>query len=158
MVRTLALVALLSFPVIASAQDARTPPPADTVRAENDANAQKQAETGQPPQRIRNIALSGNTPCPKASDPSEVVVCSRIEEPYRIPKPLRDKKPIPMQGQAWANRAAAADEVGKRAAGLPDTCSTVGSGGQTGCTMQQIQRWTAERAAKKRGEQIDPDQ
>uniref|UniRef100_UPI0035CAB03A hypothetical protein n=1 Tax=uncultured Sphingomonas sp. TaxID=158754 RepID=UPI0035CAB03A len=113
--------------------------------------AARQAESGKPPLRIRSITLTGNQPCPKSSDPdAEIVVCARQGEPYRIPKELRDDKPIPAQNQSWVNRAALADDVGRRAAGLPDTCSPTGSGGQTGCSMQRAQQYAAEKAEAKR--------
>jgi hypothetical protein len=33
--------------------------------------------------------------------------------------------------------------------GLPNSCSPVGSGGQTGCTRQMIQQWYQERLNAK---------
>ena len=171
MVRALFLAAALSLPMTAIAQAPQTTPaPAarsgDTITAEDvvgkdfadqdHAGVAEQAETGQPIKRIRNIAITGTAPCPKASTPDEVVVCSRIDDPYRIPKPLRDKKPIPAQNQSWVNRTASMDQVGRAAAGLPDSCSPVGSGGQTGCSAQRLQQWTAERVAKRNGQSIDP--
>ncbi|GHH20600.1 hypothetical protein GCM10008023_28670 [Sphingomonas glacialis] len=117
---------------------------------QNDAAA-KQAESGKPPLRIRSITLTGNQACPKSTNPdAEIVVCARQGEPYRIPKELRNDKPIPAQNQSWANRVAVADEVGRRAAGLPDTCSPTGSGGQTGCAMMRAQQYAAEKAEAKR--------
>lgn len=167
MVRALFFAAALSLPMAALAQAPQsTAKPGDTitaadvigkdVAAQDHAGVAEQAESGQPVRRIRNIALTGTAPCPKASSPDEVVVCSRIDEPYRIPKPLRDKKPIPAQNQSWVNRTASMDQVGREAAGLPDTCSPVGSGGQTGCTSQMLRQWTAERVAKRNGQSIDP--
>lgn len=165
--RALIFAAALTLPFAAVAQTpAKTSTPAphsgDTITAadvlarEDHAGVDEQAATGQPVKRIRNIALTGTTPCPKASTPDEVVVCSRVDEPFRIPKPLRDKKPIPAQNQSWVNRTAMMDQVGREAGGLPDTCSPVGSGGQTGCTAQMLQNWTAERVAKRNGQSIDP--
>lgn len=182
MVRALILAAALTLPMAALpmgaiAQDTPAPQSApapaaaaksgDTITAADAlgkdaadpdrAGVAEQAETGQPLKRIRNIALTGTAPCPKASDPGEVVVCSRIDEPYRIPKPLRDQKPIPASGQSWVNRSATIDDVGRKAAGLPDSCSPVGSGGQTGCTAEMLREWTAEKVAKKNGQSIDPN-
>jgi len=175
MVRALFFAAALSLPMTAIAQTQQTTPPqattpaatsGDTITAadvagkdfadQDHAGVTEQAESGQPVRRIRNIAITGTAPCPKASSPDEVVVCSRIDEPYRIPKPLRDKKPIPAQNQSWVNRTASMDQVGREAGGLPDTCSPVGSGGQTGCSAQWLQQWTAERQAKRNGQSIDP--
>ena len=115
-----------------------------------------QAETSTPPQRIRNVQLTGNEQCPKAEG-NEVVVCNRInpDEMYRIPKNLRKDPEIAPQNQSWVNRAAVADDVSRRAAGLPNTCSAVGAGGATGCSFAYGQAYAAEkRAAKKAAEEV----
>lgn len=122
MLRTLALIGLIAAV------------PASAVAQAAPAGPQQQAESGKPPQRIRSVTITGNQACPKSTDPdAEIVVCARVGEPYRIPKELRDDKPIAAQNQSWVNRTAVADDAGRRAGGLPDTCSPVGSGGQTGC-------------------------
>ena len=82
---------------------------------------------------IRDVTLAAGQPCPKAAN-DEVVVCRTLDEPYRIPKTLRNAGPIAPTNQSWVNRAATIDEVGRKAGGLPNTCSPIGSGGQTGCT------------------------
>ena len=116
-----------------------------------------QAESGRPPQRIRSDHLTGNERCPQPTNPDdEIVVCSRVGEPYRIPKELRDDKPIPAQNQSWVNRAALADDVGRRAGGLPDTCSPTGSGGQTGCAKLRAEQYAAEKAEAKRVQRSIP--
>ncbi|GGA59635.1 hypothetical protein [Sphingomonas psychrolutea] len=143
MLRTLTVAVLLAaIPGAGIAQTQTTP--VTTTESQ-------QAESGKPPQRIRSITLTGNEKCPQSSNPDdEIVVCARIGEPYRIPKALRDDKPIPAQNQSWVNRAALADEVGRRAAGLPDTCSPTGSGGQTGCARLRAEQYAAERAEARR--------
>ncbi len=86
-------------------------------------------------EKVKLVYVYGDDPCPAASkDPDEIVICAKLpdNERYRIPKELRDDKPIPAQNQSWVNRTAVADDVSRRAAGLPDTCSPTGSGGQTG--------------------------
>lgn len=125
MFRTAVLAALIAFPAMASAQDAQV----DT-----------------PPQRIRSVTLTGDQQCPKSSG-GEIVVCSTLDQPYRIPKSLRDDKPIAAKNQSWVNRAATMDQVSRVAGGLPDTCSAVGTGGQSGCFMQRNQAYAAERRA-----------
>jgi hypothetical protein len=125
MFRTAVLAALIALPAMASAQDAQV----DT-----------------PPQRIRSVTLTGDQACPKSSG-TEIVVCSTLDQPYRIPKSLRDEKPIAAQNQSWVNRAATMDQVGRVAGGLPDTCSAVGTGGQSGCFLQRNQAYAAERRA-----------
>ena len=141
MLRIIAIAALLSLPAVASAQ---TAPATD-----------KQAESGKPPARIRNVTINPNEACP-ASTSDEIVVCSTLVEPYRIPKALRTPPKKDAASQSWVNRAATMDEVGRRAGGLPDTCSPVGSGGQTGCTAQMIQQYAAEKAEKKRQDTAVP--
>lgn len=142
MLRPFAVALLLA--TVPTATIAQSAPQASTTEA-------KQAESGKPPLRIRSVTLTGNEPCPQASNPDqEIVVCARVGEPYRIPKALRDQKPIPAQNQSWVNRTAVMDEVGRRAGGLPDTCSPTGSGGQTGCAQMRAQQYAAEKAEAKR--------
>ena len=129
MFRTAVLAALIAFPAMAAAQEAQV----DT-----------------PPQRIRSVTLTGNQACPK-STAGEVVVCSTLEQPYRIPKQLRDDKPIAAQNQSCVNRAASMDQLGRVAGGLPDTCSAVGTGGQSGCALQRAKAYAAERRANAAG-------
>lgn len=142
MLRPFAVTLLLA--TVPTATVAQSAPQASTTEA-------KQAESGKPPLRIRSVTLTGNETCPQASNPDqEIVVCARVGEPYRIPKALRDQKPIPAQNQSWVNRVAVMDEVGRRAGGLPDTCSPTGSGGQTGCAKLRAEQYAAEKADAKR--------
>ena len=151
MSRLLIVLALVALPGTAFAQT--TGPAASTPPAAYSSDEQ-QAESGQPPKRIRDISLGVGQPCPKAA-PDEVVVCHPLGDPYRIPKPLRNAGPIKPADQSWVNRTATMDEVGRKAGGLPDTCSPVGSGGQSGCTSQMLRQWTAEQRAKRNGEAVD---
>ena len=131
----LAAITLLAIPVGAIAQD-------------------KQAETGQPPKRIRSVTITPTEKCPPSTG-DEIVVCTKVEDPYRIPKELRGAGPIPPKNQAWTNRVAADDQTGREAAGLPNTCSPVGSGGQTGCSQSAARAWAAEKRAKANGQSED---
>jgi hypothetical protein len=112
------------------------------------------AENGKSPLRIRNIQLNKGEKCPPAVG-DEIVVCGTIEEPYRIPKSLRESKPD-AASQSWVNRAATIDEAGRVAGGLPNTCSPIGSGGQTGCVAKMLREYTAEKVEKKRQESSIP--
>ncbi|WP_425228404.1 hypothetical protein [Sphingomonas sp.] len=105
------------------------------------------AETSDPPQRIRSVQLARGQLCPVAA-PGEVVVCAPADDPYRIPAALRRSR-IAERTTSWVNRAADLDEAGRIAAGLPDTCSPIGTGGQTGCTQAMIRQWAAERRAAR---------
>ena len=104
------------------------------------------ADSPSPPQRIRNVQLTPGQTCPRAA-PGEVVVCDTLGDPYRIPRRLRDDGPVPTQRQSWVNRVADIDETSRVAGGLPDTCSVVGNGGQTGCAQAAARAWAAERRA-----------
>ncbi|PTS80508.1 hypothetical protein DBR17_10725 [Sphingomonas sp. HMWF008] len=154
MLRTVTVALLFAaLPGVGMAQTAPDPTPPTPVTT----NAGIQAESGKPPQRIRSILLTGTQKCPTPTNPDEeIVVCARTGEPYRIPKELRNDKPIAAQNQSWVNRAALADEVGRRAAGLPDTCSPTGSGGQTGCSKLRAEQWAADRTEKRRVESSIP--
>ena len=110
-------------------------------------NAQEAARS-EPPQRYRSVSLKPGEKCP-ASVGDEVVVCGTLEDPYRIPKQFRHTT-IPPQNQSWVNRAALVDEVSRVAGGLPDTCSPVGTGGQSGCGLAAMRAWTAERREMQR--------
>ncbi len=145
MFRITVAAALIALPALASAQ---TVPAATTAPAAAAAPApDRQAETGKPPERIRSVTLANGQKCPE-STPTDIVVCSTIPEPYRIPKALRDSGPIPAARQSWTNTAAELDHIGRVAGGLPDTCSPVGTGGQSGCALQANQEWAADRRAK----------
>ena len=101
-----------------------------------------------PPQRVRSILLYGNEECPKPANEDEIVVCANAgESPYRIPKALRDQPKEDAGAQAWTNRVETVEEVNR--SGLPNSCSPVGTGGQTGCSRQFLQQWYQERLDQK---------
>ena len=100
-----------------------------------------------PPERISTLVVYGEDPCPRSKD-DEIVVCARLPESerYRIPKELRGKKKEEA-AQSWVERARTLDMVSRK--GTPDSCSPVGTGGQTGCMRQFLERARAEREADK---------
>jgi len=100
------------------------------------------------PNRITNVTVYGNEPCPKG-DGDEIVVCAREPEgeQYRIPKRLRETKKNDPPSQSWTARVRTLDEASRPS--MPNSCSAVGSGGQTGCTMEMLRQWFAERQAAK---------
>ena len=112
-------------------------------------------EGGSPPQRVRAVTLAAGQACPKSTE-SEIVVCSTLDQPYRIPKQFRDSGPIAAQNQAWGNRVATQEQVGRVAGGLPDTCSPVGTGGQSGCALATNRAWAAERRAQRDADAMVP--
>ncbi len=151
----LAALSLLPLPALAQAQAQAQAQP----QAQAQEGASSQAETGQPPQRIRQVTLTGNEACPTAAA-DEIVVCSRLDpnDQFRVPKPLRRPPEVPAQNQSWVNRAATVDRVGRVAGGLPNTCSPIGAGGQTGCGIQAGQAWAAEKRQQQREvEQATPE-
>jgi hypothetical protein len=162
MFRILVMISLLTLPAAAFAQTApssNTRTLAQAQASAPDARKPQQetlAASNTPPQRVRSVTVTGNQPCPK-STASEVVVCSRAgeDEQYRIPSQFREL-PHPAANNSWVNRAALIDQVSREASGLPDTCSVVGSGGQTGCAMQQLKRYSAEKRAQQRAQESIP--
>ena len=107
------------------------------------------------PDRILRVTIRPGGKCPVAAA-GEVVVCRTEDEPYRIPKPLRRSTEIAAANGSWVNRAATLDEVGRVAGGLPDTCSPVGTGGQTGCAAASLKAWAADRRVRRRAADVMP--
>jgi hypothetical protein len=125
------LLAAWALPIAARAE-----PPAQTAAAQpvdNDA-------------KTISIVVYGNDPCPPGKN-DEIVVCAREPESerYRIPKRFRGKKEQPAVGNAWGNKVRGAEDASRMAAGLPDTCSAVGAGGQTGCFQHFVTQQSQER-------------
>jgi hypothetical protein len=101
-----------------------------------------------PPPRESTVEVFGSDPCPRSTN-DEIVVCSRRpeEERYRIPAPLRHGRHPPEQ--SGVARAETMDEVSR--ATMPDSCSVVGSYGQSGCQQALIRQWYAARRAPRVG-------
>lgn len=100
--------------------------------------------TAAPPQRTSVLVVYGEDGCPKGEG-DEIVVCARQPESerYRIPKALRrdpDARPTEV---SWASRVASLEDASRPS--RPGSCSVVGSGGQSGCTMAAIRQWFDER-------------
>jgi hypothetical protein len=112
------------------------------------APAAAQDSPSQPPQRESQIDVFGADSCPRSTD-EEIVVCHRRpeEERYRIPAPLRHSRDRVEQG--WGARAQTMDEVSRDV--LPNSCSTIGSYGQSGCQQAFIQQWYNSRRAPRAG-------
>ena len=69
-----------------------------------------------------------------------------LKQGYRIPKELRHKDDDPSE-VSWASRVAGLEDAQRFT--RPDSCSPVGSWGQTGCFAQMIQQWRAARRQAK---------
>lgn len=104
-----------------------------------------------PPNRVFNLIVYGDDPCPKGEG-DEIVVCARKPEAerYRIPKKLREKPEV-SGGPGWGSQVATMEQVQRQ--NLPNSCSVIGSNGMTGCTAQMLAQWFAERRMQQsRGE------
>ena len=140
------LLAALAVPLAARAEPPAKPetPPA-TQPVDNDA-------------RTISIVVYGNDACPQGKA-DEIVVCAREPESerYRIPKRFRGKKQEPAPGNSWANKNRTLDDAGRTAAGVPDSCSAVGTGGQSGCYSHFLNQAAAERRQQKQDQADSPN-
>lgn len=95
-------------------------------------------------ERVNQLIVYGEDPCPRSANPNEITVCARKEEAerYRIPEPLRGVQSP--QNDAWNNRVLAYETVSKSGT---LSCSPIGAGGSTGCLAQLIDRAYAEKGA-----------
>ncbi|WP_066718518.1 hypothetical protein [Sphingomonas pituitosa] len=122
--RLMIATALLAAPALAHSQDQPTP--------------------DGPPKRVRSILLYGQESCPKPANPDEIVVCSNAgDSPYRIPKRFRDQPKEDAPSTSWSRRMEVVEDFNR--AGMPNSCSAVGTGGQTGCSRQLLQQWYQDK-------------
>jgi hypothetical protein len=96
-----------------------------------------------PPERTTSLVVYGSDPCPK-SQGDEIVVCARRpeNERYRIPKALRRNR-NELSENSWSSRFGEMEEATRYT--RPNSCSVVGTGGQTGCLAAMLRQWFAER-------------
>src|SRR3546814_13448610 len=102
---SLAALALIAAPAPAIAVAQETPQATPTG----------DGQQGAPPEKIRNVTVYGDEPCPKAED-GEVVVCSRrdADEQFRIPQELRETHYSPAKNN-WVKQAQVVDDVSRTA-------------------------------------------
>lgn len=96
--------------------------------------------------RIARVVIYGRDRCPTASTGENIVICARRPESerYRIPKEIRDREPSDdPENISWAERAQSLEYMGRTG---PQSCSTVGPGGFTGCWAQLVRTARGERA------------
>ncbi|MFM9937693.1 MAG: hypothetical protein ACKVOL_16020 [Novosphingobium sp.] len=95
-----------------------------------------------PGEKVNQLIVFGDDPCPASNDGS-ITVCARKDETerFRIPAPLRDN-PNASVNQGWTNRVKAYETVG--ATGV-NSCSPVGASGASGCMAQLINSAYAEK-------------
>lgn len=96
--------------------------------------AQDSGEQGQGGERVNQLIVYGDDPCPKSKG-DEITVCARKDESerYRIPEVLRDTQSP--ANEAWNNKVIAYETVGQTGT---LSCSPVGAGGATGCLSKLI--------------------
>jgi hypothetical protein len=112
------------------------------------ASASAQEAAPEPtPERTSTLVVFGNDPCPRSTG-EEIIVCARLpeNERYRLPKQFREKKSEPPQ-QSWASKVRALEYVSR--VGTPNSCSPVGTAGQTGCYQQFLRMAREEREQEK---------
>ncbi len=93
--------------------------------------------------RVNQVVVYGDDPCPPSVG-EDIVVCGRLAEDdrYRIPVELRGNPNDP-QRESWTSRVQSLERVGRFGT---DSCSPVGAGGFTGCSLDLINNAYAERA------------
>jgi hypothetical protein len=93
-----------------------------------------------------SIIVYGNDACPPGKG-DEIVVCARQPESerYRIPKRFREKPQDTAPNNSWANKVRSTEDASRTAAGIPDTCSSVGTGGQSGCYAHFVTQMNQEK-------------
>lgn len=105
--------------------------------------AQAQERQGPANEKIKQVIVYGDDPCPKG-DGDEIVVCARHDEKerYRIPEELRGHEANSTVNETWSSRARSIEYVGR--SGI-QSCTPDGPGGATGCFQQLAAKAKAER-------------
>jgi hypothetical protein len=105
-----------------------------------------------------SIIVYGNDACPPGKG-DEIVVCARQPESerYRIPKRFREKKQDSAPNNSWANKVRSTEDASRVAGGLPDTCSAVGTGGQSGCYSHFVTQMNQEKLQQAQQKADNPD-
>lgn len=139
----LALLLAATAPAESADPPAMVPPEMQTS-AQPPAPIPEEEGPVEPPMRMSTLLVFGDDPCPQ-STPDEIVVCARIpeEERYRVPKQLRDARRLPAN-EPWTNTVRQLEYISR--VGTPNSCSPVGSAGQTGCYQQFLRAARDERA------------
>jgi hypothetical protein len=101
-----------------------------------------------PPERETQLVVFGDDSCPTPTSENEVVVCARRPESerYRIPPALRHPRDEP-SSVSWAAANEALDDAQRQM--RPNSCSVVGSYGQTGCAQEMVRQWYYERRGQR---------
>ncbi len=118
------------------------------------ASISPQAASAQASDKVNEIVVFGNDPCPRSTD-DDVVVCYRVPEGerYRIPERLREGGTL-QERTAWASKARSIERAGRT--GI-QSCSPVGPAGYTGC-MQEMLRGAREETSESIQQNTAPEQ
>ena len=118
------------------------------------ASVSPQAASAQASDKVNEIVVFGNDPCPRSTD-DDVVVCYRVpeRERYRIPERLREGGSL-QERTAWASKARSIERAGRT--GI-QSCSPVGPAGYTGC-MQEMLRGAREETGEAIQQNTAPEQ
>ena len=103
-----------------------------------------------PIEKEHKVVVDAVRGCPESEDDDEVVVCSRdrgVAEGYRLPK-LDPRFALGLS----ANGRTQLTDPALGATGV-GSCSNVGAGGNTGCTLRNIKSWADEQKQKKAQDQ-----
>lgn len=89
------------------------------------------------------LVIYGNDKCPTNDNGEEIVICQRLDEVerFRIPRNLREQAGPPQSTESWAVRSQDALDPGHTG---PNSCSTVGAIGSTGCFVRNATRSRGE--------------
>ena len=101
---------------------------------------------------VIQLLIYGEDACPQTNS-EEIVVCARRPESerYRIPKKLREKGLDESgDGGSWTTHNEGLEASSRFT--RPNSCSAVGSGGQTGCLAAALHQWYLERQLDKRNQ------
>lgn len=92
------------------------------------------------------LVTYGEDDCPESVE-GEIVVCARHpeEERYRVPKAVREKEKEEEAHYAMSWTAQFQNHEDDARLGRPNSCSTVGTNGFTGCQAAILRQWFAER-------------
>jgi hypothetical protein len=101
---------------------------------------------------VITLLVYGEDDCPQAKG-DDIVVCARRPEAerYRIPPKLRQKADdFSGDRGSWTSHNEALEASTRFT--RPNSCSTVGTGGQTGCLAAALHQWYLEKQMDKRRE------
>lgn len=91
--------------------------------------------------KINQIFITEDEECP-ASTETTITVCGRLDDPYRIPKELRQSES--RAAEPFEDRVRTYEMMTD--SGI-QSCSPTGAGGFTGCTQEMIRNAYGEKAA-----------